>query len=201
MIDTVVFDIGNVLAAFDWAGFVRGFGFSPETEREIAAAVFMSEEWKQVDLGLKTDEELIAAFTANAPHLAEEIRLIFEKWQCSVVEYPFAEDWVKALRARGLKVYVLSNYGRTMFEYAGQKFGFLRHVNGGVISYSVNKIKPDPEIYRILIDKYSIVPERAVFLDDLEANVSAAAELGFRTILVKDHETAAAELDNMLYML
>ncbi|MCH5186904.1 MAG: HAD family phosphatase [Oscillospiraceae bacterium] len=198
MIDTVVFDIGNVLAAFDWPGFIRGFGFSPKAEKEIAEAVFKSNEWKQVDLGLKSDEELIGLFTANAPQWAEEIRAIFEKWQYSVVEYPFAEGWVKELKAQGLKVYILSNYGRTMFEYARNKFKFLRHIDGGVVSYQINKIKPDPDIYRTLIEKYDLEPDRAVFLDDLPDNINAAAALGFNTILVTNHDAAAAELEKLL---
>lgn len=198
MIDTIVFDIGNVLAAFDWAGFLHGFGFGPEAEKEISEAVFKSNEWKQVDLGIKSDEELIGLFTANAPQWAEEIRAIFEKWQYSVEEYPFAEAWVKDLKARGLKVYILSNYGRTMFEYARNKFKFLQHIDGGIVSYKLNKIKPDPDIYRALIEKYGLEPERSVFLDDLPDNINAAASLGFNTVLVTSHDAAATELEKLL---
>ncbi len=193
-IDTVVFDIGNVLAAFDWKSFVDSFGFSDETADGIAKAIFMSSDWPQVDLGLKTDEELIEGFIKNAPHLNREIREIFTKWQYSVEEYSFSEEWVKELKAKGLRVFVLSNYGRTMFGYAKEHFRFLRHVDGGIISYSINKIKPDPAIYKALIDKYSIDPERAVFLDDLPANINAAAALGFNTILVSDHDAAVKGL-------
>ncbi len=197
-IDTVIFDIGNVLAAFDWAGFVKGFGFGEEIDRRIARAVFMSRDWPQVDLGLKTDEELVAAFVANDPELKNEIEEIFTRWQYSVEEYPFADGWLADLKARGYRIYILSNYGRTMFTYAKEHFRFFRHADGAVISYSINKIKPWPEIYRHLIDKYSIVPENAVFLDDLPDNLAAAEAQGINTILVKDHEQAARELETML---
>ena len=130
--------------------------------------------------------------------LEKEIRALFEKWQYSVEEYPFAEGWVKELKIRGCRVYILSNYGRTMFEYARGGFKFLRHVDGGIVSYQINRIKPDPEIYRALIEKYSIAPERAVFLDDLPANIAAAEALGFNTILVRDHDAAKAALDELL---
>lgn len=194
MIDTIVFDIGNVLAAFNWAAFLESFNFSEETRREIAGAVFMSAQWPDVDLGIKTDDELIAAFIDNAPHLEDEIRLIFEKWQYSVSEYPFSEDWLRGLKNKGYKIYLLSNYGRTMFRYARDKFRFFRYTDGGVISYEVNQIKPYPEIYKILTKKYSIVPERAVFLDDLEANLETARSLGFNTVRVTDHESALSGL-------
>ncbi len=196
-IDTVVFDIGNVLAAFDWKSFVDSFGFSPEVNKEIARAVFMSKEWPQVDLGLKTDDELIEGFVKNAPHLSSEIRRIFTKWQYSVEEYPFSAGWVRSLKEAGYRVYVLSNYGRTMFGYAKEHFEFFKYIDGGIISYSVNKIKPDPDIYRLLAEKYDIDPKKAVFLDDLQANIDAAAALGFNTVLVTNHETAVDGLKKL----
>lgn len=197
-IDTVIFDIGNVLAGFDWAGFVKGFGFGDEINDRIARAVFMSEDWHQVDLGLLSDEELIEAFIANDPQLKDEIREIFTRWQYSVTEYDFAEGWLRDLKGRGLKIYILSNYGRTMFTYAREHFRFLSLADGAVISYTINTIKPRPEIYRHLIEKYSIVPENAVFLDDLAENLAAAREQGLNTILVKSHAQAAEELEEML---
>ncbi len=197
-IDTVIFDIGNVLAAFDWAGFVRSFGYGGEINERIAKAVFMSADWPQVDLGIKSDEELIAAFVANDPQLEKEIREIFTRWQYSVKEYDFADGWLAELKARGYKIYILSNYGRTMFGYASGHFRFLKRADGAVVSYQINKIKPWPDIYRYLMEKYSIIPENAVFLDDLPANLAAARKLGINTILVRDHEQAAAELEAML---
>ena len=189
-IDTIVFDIGNVLAAFDWYSFVKSFGYDEKTNDEIARAVFMSKDWPQVDLGLKTDEELIEAFVGNAPHLKKEIEEIFTRWQYSVKEYPFAESWLAQLKAKGYKIYILSNYGRTMFTYAREHFSFLRHADGGIISYQINKIKPYPEIYKALIEKYNIVPEKSVFLDDLPDNIAAAAASGMNTVLVTDHQSA-----------
>ncbi|MGN1097743.1 MAG: HAD family hydrolase [Clostridia bacterium] len=197
MIDTIVFDIGNVLAAFDWVKFVKGFGYGEDVNKDIAEAVFMSRDWPQVDLGILSDEELIAGFVKNAPHRKKEIESIFAKWQYFVEEYPFSEEWVKGLKEKGYKVYVLSNYGRTMFGFAKERFAFLRHVDGGVISYQINKIKPDPEIYKTLIDKYSITPENAVFLDDLPANLKGAEAFGFNTVLVTDHAAAVEGLKKL----
>ena len=193
-IDTIVFDIGNVLAAFDWHSFVKDFGYDEKTNGEITRAVFQSPDWSQVDLGLKTDEELMEAFVNNAPHLKKEIEEIFARWQYSVKEYPFSESWLGGLKAKGYKIYVLSNYGRTMFTYAREHFRFLRHVDGGIISYQINKIKPYPEIYKALIEKYDIIPEKAVFLDDLPDNIAAAAALGMNTVLVTDHQSAVEGL-------
>ncbi len=196
-IDTIVFDIGNVLAAFNWASFIKGFGFGEAAEKEIAEAVFMSRDWAQVDLGILSDDELTDAFAANAPNREKEIRAIFEKWKYIVEEYPFSANWLKNLKENGYKLYILSNYGRTMFRFARERFKFFDYVDGGVISYQVHKIKPDPEIYRALIEKYSIDPSSAVFLDDLKANTDAAAAFGFSTIRVTDHDSAVRGLTDL----
>lgn len=197
MIDTVVFDIGNVLAAFDWVKFVKGFGFSEEVNRDIANAVFLSKDWRQVDLGILSDRELIDGFVKNAPHREKEIRAVLDEWQYFVEEYPFSEEWVKGLKNKGYKVYILSNYGRTMFGFAKERFAFLRHADGGVISYEINKTKPDPEIYRALINKYSVAPEKAVFLDDLPENLRGAEAFGFNTVLAASHEAAVEGLKRL----
>jgi putative hydrolase of the HAD superfamily len=75
---------------------------------------------------------------------------------------------------------------------------FLSYMDGGLLSCDYNVIKPDPAFYQILIDKYDLVPSECVFLDDLEANLAGARELGIHTIRVKDHEQAAAELEKLL---
>jgi putative hydrolase of the HAD superfamily len=91
-------------------------------------------------------------------------------------------------------VYLLSNYGRTNFAHAKEQFKFIPLVDGGVISYEVKYIKPEPEIYQILMDKYNINPEEAVFLDDNQANLEAAKVFGFHTIQVTEFDRALEDL-------
>jgi putative hydrolase of the HAD superfamily len=75
-----------------------------------------------------------------------------------------------------------------------ENFKFYKHVDGGVISYEVKHIKPEPEIYEDIIRKYNINPEEAVFLDDIQANLDGAKAFGFHTVLVSGYEKALADL-------
>jgi putative hydrolase of the HAD superfamily len=70
----------------------------------------------------------------------------------------------------------------------------MNYVDGGVISYEVKAIKPEPVIYQTLIDNYGINPTEAVFLDDLLINLEGAKPFGFHTIQVKNHEQTLEEL-------
>ena len=61
--------------------------------------------------------------------------------------------------------------------------GFLQEFDGGIFSYEVQSIKPEEKIYRLLLERYRIRPERAVFFDDRPVNVEAAARLGIRGVV------------------
>ena len=74
---------------------------------------------------------------------------------------------------------VLSNFSQETFEKIKERNAFLSDFDGMVISYQHHLIKPDPRIYRLLIETYNINPARAVFIDDLEENVKAGREAGF----------------------
>ena len=198
-INTIIFDIGNVLAKFRWKEFLASFGYSDELYNRLANAMFLSTAWAELDRGAKSDEEILQMMYNNAPDLKEEINHVWntgrEKF---VIEYDFSEAWVKDLKERGYSVYLLSNYGKTLFQVAKRKFKFLNYVDGGVISYEIKHIKPEKEIYETLIQKYNLIPETAVFLDDLPQNTEAARQLGFHTVIVTDHETAVLQLEDLL---
>lgn len=201
MIRNIIFDIGNVLACFRWKGLFTDLGFTGEMFERIAAATVQHPTmWNEFDRSLMSDEEIISRCIERAPEYEKEIRMIFERTECLIEEYAYSHDWVKALKERGYNVYLLSNYGKTSFEAAvrHEKLSFLPLIDGRVISYEVKSVKPEPGIYEALIDKYNLVPEECVFLDDKEENVKAARECGFHGIVVEAYGQAAAALDNML---
>lgn len=198
-IDTIVMDIGNVLAQYRWKDYLRSFSFSEETFQKLSEAIFLSPAWAEFDRGAKSDEEILQMICKNAPKLRKEISMVLSpKWKDLVWEYDFSEQWVKELKGKGYRVLVLSNYGETLFGLAKENFRFLKWIDGGVISYEVKHIKPEREIFDALIQKYHVVPEQSVFLDDLPANTEAAARLGFHTVTVTSHEAAVEGLAQLL---
>ena len=75
---------------------------------------------------------------------------------------------------------------------------FMPLIDGGVISYEVKSVKPEPGIYEALIEKYDLVPEECVFLDDRPDNVEAAKKKGFHGIVAEGYEQASEALNNIL---
>ena len=71
---------------------------------------------------------------------------------------------------------------------------FVKYADGGILSYREKLIKPNPQIYETLIERYSLVPEKCVFLDDTEKNLKEAEKFGIHTILFTSREKALKEL-------
>jgi len=194
MINTIVFDIGNVLAHFRWKEYLAECGYTEEMQHKISKATVLSSRWHELDRGVMDEAELIAACGKEEPSVEKEILKLFEDTSALVQEYDYSSDLLRRLKENGYRIYLLSNYAKFSFAYAKEYFKFLNYVDGGVISYQVKCIKPEAKIYHILIERYGIQPENAVFLDDLPANLEGAKPFGFQTIQVKSYAQTVADL-------
>lgn len=194
MIKTIVLDIGQVLAEFNWRGYLEECGYDEEMIDRLSKATVLSKAWGEFDRGALSDEEITGICCRQDPELEDEIKSFFKNSYKTVREYPYSEEFIMNLKKNGYMVYLLSNYGRTNFAYANKNFKFIPRADGGVISYEIMHIKPEPEIYQALIDKYGINPEEAVFLDDCGPNLEAAGKFGFHTIQVTEFNKALNDL-------
>lgn len=199
MIKNIVFDIGNVLAAFRWWELLGDLGMEGEVREAVADATVRDEKmWGEFDRSLLSDETIIAGCIKKAPQYEKEILSLFENIRDIVAEYPYSKPWLTELKQRGYRIYLLSNYGKTSFEATSANMSFLPLVDGRVISYEVKKVKPEPEIYVALLEKYHLNPEECVFLDDRAENIEAAEKLGFHGIVFTSKEAAEKQLEEVL---
>lgn len=193
MIDTVVFDIGNVLAEWHWRkNFTEMFGEA--LVDTLADATVRSPQWLEMDRGALNEAEITALLTKNAPQYADEIARIVRENHTFVTTYPYADAWLRGLRSAGYRVYILSNFGDFSYNRAKPGFTFLQYADGALISYEVKLVKPDRAIYEALCTRFGIVPENAVFLDDRPENTEAARAFGMQAITVESKAQADAAL-------
>lgn len=198
MIKNIIFDIGNVLVDYCWREHVAGFGFDSGMVERIGKAMMLSPTWNELDKGVWTDEQLLAGFIANDPEIEKEIRLVFSDFSTIVRQHPGSIPWIHDLKAKGYKVYYLSNYARRARMEGEAQLTFMAEMDGGIMSYEIQKIKPGEEIYRHLFAKYDLIPEECVFLDDSPANIETGKRLGMYGILVSGQEQAMQELETLL---
>ncbi len=194
MKNTVIFDIGRVLAGFGWEEYLRGIVPEETAYRAVEQAVFLSPDWEEHDKGLLTEEEEIQDFVSNAPEYEAEIRKTYENLGACIQKWDFSVPWVQELKQKGIRVFALSNWPKHIYDQREDKLDFLEFMDGYILSYREHLIKPDPAAFRLLMDRYQILPEESVFIDDRPENIKAAENLGIHGILFYSREQAQEEL-------
>ena len=101
---------------------------------------------------------------------------------------------VAELRAKGIPVFALTNFGDTTFEIALKAYPFLQDFDRAFVSARMRLIKPDPAIYAAVEQATGIAPDRLLFTDDRPENIDAAAARGWGTHLFTGWQGWAARL-------
>ncbi len=195
MIDTIIFDMGMVLIDFRWEALFHEMGLYGEKFDRIADATVRNPVWNEFDRGVWTDEMMLEAFIKNDPGMEPELKdMFYNRFTDLLRKFDYTDEWLDALKAKGYKIYILSNFSRKGFEDCADELDYVKKADGAVISYKVKMIKPDPGIYEYLIKTYDIDPQKAVFIDDNEDNIRAAEKFGINGIVFKGKEDAEKQL-------
>lgn len=193
MIRNVIFDVGNVLIEFDWEAFLRNL-FDDETAKAVSPAMWGTAAWDEMDRGVLSMEEVTALFIANAPDYEMQIREALERiGECPVVK-PYTIPWIRELKAQGYHVYYLSNYFQTLWEQRPDVRAFADETDGGIFSWQEKIIKPSPESFQRLLQRYELKAEESLFIDDSPKNIAAAKALGFHAIRFADYDQQHAQI-------
>lgn len=182
MLKNIVFDLGNVLVKFDSNELI--YSFFNKRQEEVKSFYFDS-LWNEYDQGLYSVEEMIEKGVKQFPELELCIKKLMYHWTEFVIPLKDNVAYIKDLKQLGFNVYILSNIPEDDTKYL-RSLGVFDNIDGGIFSYEYKKIKPDPEIFHILLEKYNLKVSECLFLDDRKDNVVAASNLGFKTIEVKD---------------
>ncbi len=181
MITTVIFDIGNVLVDFAWREFLEEKGFDSAMIARIAKASVHHDAWKEFDRGILTTEEILELFAKNDPEISHHLKDAFKDLKGIIRKRDYAIPWIEELKSQGIKVLYLSNFSHQALYANKDAMNFIEHTDGGIFSYKENVIKPDLEIYKLLIERYNLIPENCLFIDDLEENLEAARKYSIKT--------------------
>jgi 2-haloacid dehalogenase len=194
-IKAIIFDYGNVL--LDWNPryvYRRYFPDDPERiENFLREISFM--EWNAHQDRGRPFEEGVAILSEQFPQHADLIRAYHENWTDSVGE-PLAGtvEILNQLKLAGFSLYGFSNWSAETFPYVRAKYNFFDLFDDMVISGAVGFVKPEPEIYHIMLDKIGRPAQECLFIDDSLPNIQQANKIGFATI----HFQSPAQLEEEL---
>lgn len=200
MIKNVIFDVGRVLAAYDYQSYLNRKKYSEEEQQIIKKAMFESQTWLLADRGEVPEGKLLELFVNNDPEHEELIRDAYEHMEEVIWLFPYTMQWVKNLKEQEYKVYVLSNYGEELLARTKSKLEFLPYMDGVVFSCESHFLKPEADSYHYLCRKYNICPADSVFLDDRLENVEGARAYGIHGILFESYEQADQKLKELIHL-
>jgi 2-haloacid dehalogenase len=135
------------------------------------------------------------------PGHPEHINLFYDRWE-EMLNGPIegTVEIFRKLKATGkYKFYALTNWSEELFPIALRQFRFLKWFDGIVVSGTERIRKPEPAFYQILLDRYNIEPEEALFIDDNINNVQAATKMDIKSIQFTSPEDLDKQLKQILY--
>ncbi len=186
-IDTIIFDLGGVLVDWKPEYLYRKIFNGNEKKVKWFLETVCTNAWNAEQDGGRTIEEAENIKIAEFPEHEDLIRLFYKQWH-QMFSGPIEENVAlfKALKASGnYKIYALTNWSAEKWDMALELFPFFHYFDGVVVSGQEKMRKPSPEIYNLLIDKFAINPENAIFIDDNEENIIAANALKIHGIHYK----------------
>ncbi len=198
-ITTIIFDLGGVL--IDWnPNYVYDENyFDSLATRDYFFKNICTPEWnEEQDAGrsiVAATQSLIEKF----PDWEKPIRDYYGRWT-EMLKGPIPEtvEIFRQLKDSGKhKLYALTNWQADLFNIALVRYNFLHWFDGRVVSGEEKTRKPFPEFYQILLQRYEIKQNGAVFIDDNLRNVKAAAELGIKSIFYQNASQLIAELKSL----
>ena len=182
-INTIIFDLGGVL--IDWnPKYVYKTIFQDEKDMDWFFQNICTFDWNEEQDAGRTIAEANEILIRKHPDHEANIRAYYDRWE-EMLAGPI-EETVEILRELKrnpeLKLYALTNWSAETFPVALKKYEFLHWFDGRIVSGEEKLRKPFPEIYRRLVNKFSIDAGAALYLDDNTRNLVPAKELGMATI-------------------
>ena len=169
MIKNIIFDIGNVILQFDIKEVIPNFTKKESEKQFIINNIINSPEWLQyslIDTGFISREQAIEIVEDRTNHINDEL---IEKFWYRYNDYSFINDNVidiiKELKEKDYKIYLLSNINSHTYNHIKDNKLF-NLVDGYVFSYIEHQVKPYVGIYNTLLERYKLIPQECLFIDD-----------------------------------
>lgn len=197
-IKAIIFDFGNVLIEWDPRNvYKRYFPDDPDgMELFLKEVNFM--EWNMLQDKGRPFKEGVAVLSEQFPHHSHLIQAYHDHWIDSVgASITGTIEILKQLKQAGYPLYGLSNWSAETFPHVREKYDFFDLLDGMVISGEVGHIKPDPEIFRLLLAKIRRPAQECLLIDDSLANIDQAKSMGFAVIHFQTAEQLAAALQEL----
>ena len=199
MIKNIISDIGNVLFEFDTTGFINK-NIETEDKEKFFDLVFGSENWQLMDKGDLAFEDAREYFLSVFPKYKDSLNKLFDSSLTLCLNMNNNNiNILKEYKEKEYNIYYLSNMTVETFKCLREKTDFFdKTCIGGIVSAYEKMIKPNEEIYKLLLNRFNLKAEECLFIDDNLDNVNAAIKLGINSFQLKNMNDMSFELKNII---
>ncbi|GHF20008.1 haloacid dehalogenase [Kordiimonas sediminis] len=180
MVDTVLFDIGNVFVRWD-PRYLYEKLIEDKEELDFFLKNVVTLEWHTHHDRGRTFADGVAILSEQFPQYADLIELYDTRWTETIGDIIGGTvDVLNELADRGVPVYALTNFSAEKWPDFERDNAFARRFHGVLVSGAEKLVKPDPAIFALTVERFGLTPEKTLFIDDRDENVVAAKALGMQ---------------------
>lgn len=181
-VTTIIFDFGAVLVDWNPHRMLDKYFGSVEKADWFIKNVCTS-EWNTEMDGGKPFAQGIAERSAIYPEYAADIQAYYDRWiEMIGGEIPGMREVVAELKEKGYKLYGLTNWSAETFCLVRNEFPVFSLLDGMLVSGEEHLLKPSPEIFQRLVDRFGLIPSECLFIDDNAANVEGSIAFGIPAV-------------------
>ncbi|HEY6304977.1 MAG TPA: HAD family phosphatase [Candidatus Angelobacter sp.] len=193
-----ILDLGGVLIDWNPRYMYRKLFSGDDAAMEQFLATVCTQSWNEAQDAGRTFAEGCALLKKAHPEQSELIDAWFVRYEEMLGGAIAGSVAILAeLRANQIPLYALSNWSVETFPWALRRFEFLRWFQGILLSGEAGLLKPDPQLFQMLLRRYAIDPTHAVYVDDHASNVNSARQLGMHGIHFTDPPALRNELTRL----
>jgi putative hydrolase of the HAD superfamily len=190
----VIFDVGGVLLDWNPARILESIYADRAERAAMREVIFLHADWLELDRGTLSEAELLLRVAKRAGRAVPELANLFAVLRESLQPKLDTVALLASLAARRVPLYCLTNMPPGTFAWLRQRFEFWNLFDGIVASGEIKLVKPQPEIFEYLLNRFGLAAADTVFVDDHAANIDAARALGLHAIQFQNAQQCAAEL-------
>lgn len=195
-VNTIIWDLGGVLIDWNPHYVFTDQYFDSKEKKEYFFSQVCTHDWNEKQDEGRSIVDATLELVAQFPDWEYAIRDYYGRWT-DMLNGPIqgtVDIFRKLIEAKQYRHYALTNWQADLFNIALVRYDFLQWFDGRVVSGVEKTRKPFPEFYQLLLDRYHVNAQEAVFIDDNLRNVKAAEELGIRAIHFQSAEQLEKEL-------
>lgn len=196
-IRNIIFDIGNVVINWEPVSVVKDFFPGRNDTILLSAQLFSSKHWIDLNEGKISQETLLSLYENDLNIDKATLSQLMGKLEESLVLIDKMESLLFDLSAKGYNLFALTNNTLQLMRFLKERYSFWSLFKETVVSAEIGMRKPEPAIFKYLLEKHILNPKETVFIDDHKPNTKIAEELGMNSINFIDYSQCCIELNQL----